>query len=147
MEHLPLDARSVVDELRSAPRPSSGDGPRTWVPSASFDALLEDAEPSPVLLNDHLTWLHENSDLAQVLSPPPGNGIKGWAKRLVYRAVLSVLHPYLVKVQDCIAVTVRAVDTVARRVDEQAASQMRAIGAMRSDLVDLAAHLEERPDR
>jgi hypothetical protein len=147
MEHLPLDARGVVDELRSAHRPLSGDGPRTWVPSASFDALLADAEPSPVLLNDHLAWLHENSDLAQVLSPPPGNGVKAWAKRLVYRAVLAVLHPYLVKVQDCIAVTVRAVDAVARRVDEQAATQMRAIGTMRSDLVDLAGHLEERLDR
>jgi hypothetical protein len=57
-----------------------------------------------------------------------------------------VLHPYLVKVQDCIAVTVRAVDAVARRVDEQAATQMRAIEAMRSDLVDFAGHLEERLD-
>ena len=47
MEHLPLDARSVVDELRSAARPLSGDGPRTWVPAASFDALLEDAELVP----------------------------------------------------------------------------------------------------
>ncbi len=68
---------SVVDELRSAPRPLSGDGPRTWVPSASFDALLEDAEPSPVLLNDHLAWLHENSDLAQVLCPATGQRGEG----------------------------------------------------------------------
>jgi hypothetical protein len=57
-----------------------------------------------------------------------------------------VLAPYLVKVQDCIAVSVRAIDTVARRVDEQAATQLRALGAMRSDLIDFAAHLEERPE-
>ena len=50
MEHLPLDARSVVDELRSAPRPLSGALPRTWVPSQSFGALLEDADVRPVSL-------------------------------------------------------------------------------------------------
>jgi hypothetical protein len=146
MEHLPLDARSVVDELRSASTPLSGDGPRTWVPAASFDALLEDAEVVPVALNDHLAWLHANCDLAQTLAPPEGNGVKAVVKRLVHRAVLAVLHPYLVKVQDCIEVTVRAIDTVAARVDEQAAAQLQAVGAMRADLIDLAAHLEKRPE-
>jgi len=116
------------------------------VPSASFDALLEDAEPDPVRLNDHLAWLHENCNLDQVLAPPAGSGMRAWAKRLAYRAVLAVLNPYLVKVKDCIAVTVRAIDTVARRVDQQAASQMRSVAAMRSDLVDLARHVEDRLD-
>jgi len=146
MEHLPLDARGVVDELRSAPRPHTGDGLRGWVPSASFDALFEDAGPSPVRLNDHLTWLHENCDLDQVLAPPAGSGMRAFARRLVYKAVLAVLNPYLVRVKDCIAVTVRAVDTVARRVDEQAVAQMRVAAAMRSDLVNLARHVEERLD-
>ena|ERR1035437_5627319 len=146
MDHLPLDARGVVDELRSAPRPQAGDGLRGWVPSASFDALLEDAEQSPVLLNDHLAWLQENCDLDQVLAPPAGSGMRAFAKRLVYKAVLAVLNPYLVRVKDCIAVTVRAIDTVARRVDEQAVAQMRVAAAMRSDLVELARHVEERLD-
>jgi hypothetical protein len=101
---------------------------------------------SPVALNDHLTWLHANCELAQALAPPEGSGAKAWCKRLIHRAVLAVLAPYLVKVQDCIAVSVRAIDTVARRVDEQAATQLRALGAMRSDLIDFAAHLEERPE-
>ena len=144
MEHLPLDARSVVDELRSAPRPPSGEEPRAWMPSASFDALVEGADVVPVLLDDHLTWLHEHGNLAGALAPPPGGGAKGWTKRLVHRAVLAVLNPYLVQVQDCITETVRALDAVARRVDEQAAAQVRSTGAMRSDLVDLARYLEER---
>jgi hypothetical protein len=116
------------------------------VPSASFDALLEDAELSPVLLNPHLSWLRENCDLTQALAPPEGSGPKAWAKRLIHRAVLAALRPYLLKVQDCIAITVRAIETVARRVDDQAATQLRTIGAVRSDLVDFAAHVDERLD-
>jgi len=123
-----------------------GDGPRTWVPAASFDALLEDAEANPVSFNDHLSWLHENCDLDQVLTPPAGSGLRGVAKRLVWRAVLAVLDPYLVRVKDCIAVTVRALDAVAHRVDEQAAADTRAVAGLRSDLVDLARHVEERLD-
>jgi hypothetical protein len=116
------------------------------VPSASFAALLEDAESTPVALNDHLAWLHENCDFAQAFAPPPGGGVRGWAKRLIHRAVLAVLNPYLVKAQDCITVSVRAIDAVARRVDQQAAAQLRKTGAMRSDLVDMAAHFDERLD-
>lgn len=146
MEHLPLDTRSIVDELRSAPRPLSGERPRAWMPSASFAALLEDADRTPVLLNDHLSWLHDNCDLTQALAPPEGSGLKAWAKRLVHRAVLAVMRPYLVKVQDCVSVTVRALDSVARRVDDQAATQLRSIGAIRADLVDFAQHVDERLD-
>jgi hypothetical protein len=114
------------------------------VPSSSFDALLAEADTDPVALNDHLVWLHENCDLAELLAPPRGSGVKAWCKRLVHRAVFAVLGPYLIKVQDCIAVSVRAIDTVARRVDEQAATQLRAVGAMRTDLVEFTAQLEER---
>jgi hypothetical protein len=116
------------------------------MPSASFAALLEDADRTPVLLNDHLSWLHDNCDLTQALAPPEGSGLKAWAKRLVHRAVLAVMRPYLVKVQDCASVTVRALDSVARRVDDQAATQLRSIGAIRADLVDFAQHVDERLD-
>jgi hypothetical protein len=144
MDHLPLDARGVVDELRSTSSSRPGGGLRGWVPSTSFDALASEAALDPVLLNDHLTWLHENCDLDQLLVAPAGSGLRAFGRRLVYRAVVSVLEPYLVRVKDCIAVTVRAIDTVARRVDEQAATQARAVAAMRSDLVDFARDVEGR---
>lgn len=146
MEPLPLDARNVVDELRSAPRPLSGALPRTWTPSQSFDALLEDADVQTVALNEHLLWLHQNWDLSKSLAPPGGGGAKGWTKRLIHRGVIAVLRPYLTEAQECIAVTVRAVDTVARRVDELAANQLRTIGAVRADLIDFAQHVDERLD-
>jgi len=116
------------------------------VPSLSFEPLLEDAEVQPVVLNDHLLWLHQNWNLEQALAPPEGGGAKGWAKRLIHRAVLVVLRPYLTQVQDCIGVTLRAVDAVARRVDDQAALQLRTIGAVRADLVDFAQSVDERLD-
>ncbi|MGA2530101.1 MAG: hypothetical protein ABSG36_13185, partial [Acidimicrobiales bacterium] len=89
-------------------------------------------------------WLQANADFAQALAPPEGNGLKAWVKRLVHRGVIAVLNPYLVKVQDSIAVTVRALEAVARRVDEQGAGQLRAVEAVRSDLVDFATQIEER---
>jgi hypothetical protein len=116
------------------------------VPSGSFDSLLEDAALTPLALDEHLAWLHENSRLEQALAPPSGAGVSGWAKRLVHRAVLAVLRAYLVKVQDCIAETMHALDAVARRVDDQAATQLRTIGAVRCDLVDFAQHVDERLD-
>jgi hypothetical protein len=146
MKQPPLEARRVVEELRSAPRPRSGALPRTWVPSQSFDSLLEDAEVTPIVLNEHLQWLHEHWNLEETLAPPAGGGAKGRARRLIHRAVLSVLRPHLKQVQDCIAEKVRAVDAVARRVDDQAATQLRSIGAVRADLVDFAHHVDRRLD-
>jgi hypothetical protein len=146
MEELPVDARSVVDELRSASRQLSGAQPRTWVPSQSFASLLEDTDAQPVALSEHLAWLHQNASLEHALAPPPGGGAKGWAKRSVHRVVVAALRPYLTHVQECIAVMLRSVDTVARRVDQQAATQLRTIGAVRADLVDFAQHVDERLD-
>jgi len=146
MEHLPLDARSVVDELRAAPRPLAGALPRTWVPSQSFGSLLQDAEVRPVTLDDNLVWLRDNCNLEKALAPPVGGGLKGWVKRLVHRAVLAVLRPYLTGVQECLGATLRAVESVARRVDDQAATQLRTIGAVRADLVDFARGVDERLD-
>ena len=98
------------------------------------------------MLNDHIAWLQANTDFAQALAAPEGDGMKAWMKRQLHRGIIAVLNPYLVKVQDSIAVTLRALEAVARRVDEQAATQLRAIGAVRSDLVDFATQIEERLD-
>jgi hypothetical protein len=144
MKHVPLEARRVVDELRSTPQPLSGALPSTWVPSQSFDSLLEDAGAAPILLDEHLQWLQENWNLTQSLAAPAGGGAKGWARRLINRAVLAALRPHLLEVQACIAETVRALEAVARRVDDQAATQLRTIGAVRADLVDFAQHVDGR---
>ena len=146
MEELPLDTRSLVDELRSASAPLTGPQPRTWVPSQSFASLLEDADAQPLVLNEHLAWLHQNWSLEQALAPPEGGGAKGLAKRVAHRVVVAAIHPYLAQLQERIAVTLRAVDSIARRVDQQAATQLRTIGAVRADLVDFAHHVDERLD-
>jgi len=116
------------------------------VPSQSFGALLHDADVRPVSLDDNLVWLHDNCNLEHALAPPVGSGLKGWAKRLVHRAVLAVLRPYLTGLQECLGATLRAVESVARRVDDQAATQLRTIGAVRADLVDFAQNVDERLD-
>lgn len=145
MEHLPLDAREVVDDLRStAPSRSR---PRSWAPSQSFDSLVLDAARAPVHLSEHLAWLHRNWNLEAALAPPAGRGIRGYVARLVHRAVLAVLRPYLVRVQDCVGVMLRSIDELARRVDAQGEIELRTVGAVRADLVDFAAHVDERLER
>lgn len=144
MEQLPLDARSVVEKLRASTPPPADALPRTWVPSASFQALLEEADVTPLASDEHLAWLHEHGDLRGLLAPPEGSGPRTWVKRRAHRVVLAVLEPYLVRVQDCIAMTVRALDAAARRVDEQAATQLRTLAGVRADLVDFARNLDER---
>lgn len=144
MEQVPLDARSVLDQLRASAPPLGEAPPRSWVPSASFDALLDEADVTPLVLDGHLAWLRDNCDLSHVLAAPEESGVKGWAKRWAYRIVLAVLHPYLVKVQDCIAETVRTLDAVALRVDEQAKAQLQSVTAVRTDLVDFARQVDER---
>lgn len=144
MEHLPLDARSVVEQLRAAPRPRVGDHPNSWVPSQSFDSLILDAKHTPAHLSAHLAWLHGNWSLEASLAPPTRAGVRGWWRRVTHRAVVRALRPYLAQMQDCVGATVRSLDELARRLDDQEAVQLRTLGAVRSDLVDLATHVDER---
>ncbi len=143
MGDIPYDAQRVLDDLRSSRRSLPA---RSWTPSESFDSTLLDLAREPVTLNDHLGWLHKNWDLGPFLQPPPGRGLKGMVKRLIHRATLAVFGAYFERLQDCIGVTVRALDTVARRVDEDEAAQLRLLGAVRSDLIEFAHHVDERAD-
>jgi len=90
--------------------------------------------------------MHHNWDLRALLAPPAGRGVKGIVKRATHRLVMVVLGPYLDRLQDYIGVNTRAVDTVSRRLDDQLAAQLRLLGAVRSDMIDLAHHLDERLD-
>ncbi len=142
MGELPLDARQVVDELR-ARRQEAGSAPRSWVPSQSFEQTFEGAARTPVGLNVDLQWLHEHWDLSEWLASPPARGIKGAARRICHRIVLAAIGPYLGKLQDYLAVNVRAVAAASRGVDDQGATQLRFIGAIRHDLIDFAHHVDE----
>ena len=146
MGDIPLDARRVVDDLREARHAVGNTAPSSWVPSESFESTLHHAIQPPVHLNGHLNWMHHNCDLRALLAPPPSKGVKGFVRRLTHRLVMSVLGPYLDRLQDYLGVNTRAVDTVCRRVDDQLASQLRLLGAVRSDMIDLAHHVDERLD-
>ena len=143
MGDIPVDAQHVVDDLRAA-RQVSQVAPRSWIPSESFEGTLAEAIRPPVHTNADLHWMHTNWDVASLLAPPPGKGIKGGVRRLQHRLIMAVLAPYFSRLQDYLGVNTRAVDAVSRRVDDVATSQLRMIGAVRHDMIDFAHHIVER---
>jgi len=146
MGDIPFDARRVVDDLRTARKFAGTDAPSSWVPSDSFESTLQNTIQPPVHLNPHLHWMHENWDLRSLLAPPPARGVKGLVKRVTHRLVMVVLGPYFDRLQDYVGVNTRAVDTIARRLDDELSAQLRLLGAVRADMIDLAHHLDERLD-
>jgi hypothetical protein len=144
MGDIPLDARRVVDELRSSRREAGAVAPKVWTPSQSFDSTIQHLNRAPVQLNEHLGWMHENWDMRAFLAPPPITGLRGLARRVAHRAVMAVLGPYLDRLQDYVGVNVRALDSVAKRTDDDSSAQLRLMGAVRADLIDFAHHVDER---
>lgn len=142
MGDLPVDAGRLVDELRS--RRQASVAPGTWAPSASFDATLADLSRTPVQLSEHLRFLHEHADMRAVLAPPAIRGRFGFARRLLHRAVMAVLRPYFDRMQEFGDENLRALDAIARRVDEDTNAQLRLLEAVRSDLVDFARHVDDQ---
>jgi len=126
--------------------PSAGKvwAPKVWTPSESFDASMKQLERPPIVLNEHLRWMHENWDMRRLLAPPPASGLRGLARRGIHRAVMAVLRPYFDRMQEFAGVSLRAIDTVAKRVDEDTAAQLSLMEAVRADLIDFAHHVDER---
>lgn len=144
MGDIPLDARRLVDELRSSRREVGALAPKVWTPSESFDSTMHHLNRAPIHLNEHLGWMHQNWDMRSLLAPPPAAGVRGLARRMVHRAIMAVLRPYFDRMQDYLGVNLRAIDAVAKRVDEDTATQLRVMGAVRADLIDFAHHVDER---
>jgi phage gp37-like protein len=59
---------------------------------------------------------------------------------------MAVMRPYFDRLQDYVGVNLRAIDAVARRVDDSSVAQLRMMGAVRADLIDFAHHVDERVD-
>jgi hypothetical protein len=57
---------------------------------------------------------------------------------------MAVLRPYFDRMQEFAGVSLRAIDTVAKRVDDDTAAQLRLMEAVRADLIDFAHHVDER---
>ncbi len=140
MGDIPVDARRVVNELRSSRTKGAGLAPKTWTPPESLEAPPLRA----VQQNEHLGWMHKNWDLRPLVGPPRDHGWKGRLKRLVHRLATATFGPYLERLQDYLGVNVRALDEVARHVDDLEASQAAFIAAVRADFIDLARHVEDR---
>ena len=152
MEDLPgdvrVDARVVVDHLRAVVGSTPGAYPRTWVPQATFDELLERADRDPIHLHASLHHLHRRWDMGHARSHQgTGWGPKAIGRRLLARIVNAALDRYFVEEQEFRAALAQSIDAIAYRVDEIASADERALlDVVRSDLLDLARYVDERID-
>src|ERR1700733_14603580 len=138
MGDIPADAEPVVDDP-TAPR-------SIWAAPPAIVSATTDPETAPARLlhlNDHLAWMHKHWDLRPLAGPPRDHGWKGGVKRLVHRLVTAIFGPYLERMQDSLGGNVRAVDVIARRVDDLETSQTTQLAEMRADLAGLARRLDE----
>ncbi len=144
---LHIDARSVVDRVRSAAE--SSPHPRGWLPQGTFDDLLERSDRDPIHFHEAIHHLHHNWDRgpARALAGN-GRGPKAIAQRLLARVVGIALDRYFAEEQEFRAAVAQAVDAIAYRVDEIAgADERELLELVRTDLIDLARYVETRNER
>lgn len=152
MEDLPgdvrVDARVVVEHLRSVVSNAPGSYPRTWVPQATFDELLGRADREPIHLHPSLHHLHRHWDMG----PARTHAGSGWSpkavgRRLLARFVNAALDRYFTEEQEFRATLAQSIDAIAYRVDEIASSDLRnMLNVVRDDLLDLARYVDDRID-
>jgi hypothetical protein len=117
--------------------------PRKWAPSKSFESLLAEANKELALLDSSLDYLRRHWDLRPSVAPVRGDsGPKAQVRAVLRRTVLSVLGRYLDDERKVTDHTVRMLEVLAKRVDELAALQLRVVGAVRADMLDLASHVD-----
>ncbi|MCU1491576.1 MAG: hypothetical protein JWM85_2981 [Acidimicrobiaceae bacterium] len=152
MEDLPgdvrVDARVVVEHLRSVVAGAPASYPRSWVPQATFDVLLERADREPVHLHPALHHLHRRWDMNQVRTlAGTGRRPKQLSRRLIAWIINLALDRYFQEEQEFRAALAQSIDAVAYRVDEVSGSDLRnMLDVVRDDLLDLARYVDDRID-
>ncbi|HEV2360604.1 MAG TPA: hypothetical protein VGS21_02770 [Acidimicrobiales bacterium] len=124
----------------------------TWQPTESLTSILEEMRHQLLSVNETLVWLHQRWDLRPAIAEGerkaeelgaagggrPGRGVD------TKRVVQAQLGPYLAEEHELVANLVRMVDVMAKRIDLIEANQQRVLGAVRSELLDLAAFVDDR---
>jgi hypothetical protein len=127
-----------------SPLVSSNQLRRGWRPSATLPAELWDKRNKLVQTSDPVLYLHRRWDLSAAYDdvPAAGSPAKAAVRKIAWRIVRPCLDRYFKEEHDLVANLVRAVDLLAKRIDDLAVNDQRLLGAVRSDLQDLAAHVD-----
>ena len=143
-----VDARVIVDHIRSLGGTASPGYPTTWLPQGTFDELLERSDREPIHFHSSIHHLHQHWDRgpARQLSGS-GWGPKALGRRILSRVVGTALDRYFTEEQEFRAALAQAIDAIAYRVDEIASADERSIvDLVRNDLLDLARYVDDRFD-
>jgi hypothetical protein len=152
MEDLPkdvrVDARLIVEHLRSAVADLPPAYPRTWLPQATVNELYERADREPIHLHQSLHHLHHRWDMGHTREQRSrGWSPKAIAQRIVGRVINSALDRYFTEEQEFRAALAQSIDAIAYRVDEiSTADERNLIEVIRKDLLDLARYVDQRID-
>ncbi len=147
-EDVGVDARIIVEHLRSAIANLPPAYPRTWLPQATVDELFERADREPIHFHQSLHHLHHRWDMDHARARER----RGWTpkalgQRIVGRIVNSALDRYFTEEQEYRAALAQSIDAIAYRVDEIASADERnLVEIIRRDLLDLARYVDERID-
>jgi hypothetical protein len=143
-------ARHTVDARAIAV--TAGEGRRNrlrgrrdgWRPSATLPPELWDPRLKLLQTSEPVLWLHSHWDLSATHDyvPPSISPAKTKARQLAWRVIRPCLDRYFREEQEVVAQLVRAVDLLAKRIDDLASNEQRLLGAVRADLQDLAAHVD-----
>ena len=117
--------------------------PTSWRPLATVPPEVWGTRTQLVRVSETLSWLHKHWDLQpSTRELPRERGIKGAVRKLAWRVMRPCFARYFKEEQDLLANLVRMVDLLAKQVDHISASQERLLGTVRTDLVDLAGHVD-----
>lgn len=149
MEQLPgdvrVDAELLVEHLRRLAAESPRVYPRGFVPTITFEALLEKRDREPIHLHPSIHFLHRHWHEAELPPPPGGRRPRSRLARYVHSIVESLIGGYLQQEREFRAALAQSIDAVAYRIDEVATADARhLLEAMRDDLAALARYVEER---
>lgn len=135
---MTLETAPTQSPVPSPPRRAS------WRPRATLPAELWAERQKLANTSDPVLYLHRRWDLSGTYNsvPPAGSPAKTALRKFAWRVVRPCLDRYFKEEHDLLANLVRAVDLLSKRIDDLASNDQRLLGAVRTDLQDLARHLD-----
>jgi hypothetical protein len=149
MTQTDIEARQLVEAVRERVAEESLSA---WTPAPHARREGDVDTLPPMRHHGALDYLHRNWAIRDTVPPvsvrvAARRGPRALARALANRAVRSSLAPYMEAEQELMAHVVRLCDAMAKRCDALAEADTDCVEEVRTDLIDLATHVQSSIDR